>query len=156
MKETFKMHIDWSVNVEGQIVCQTMEFPPDFWPVKVFGGCEDFVYFRKYQTSLAQAVYPIGIWAFTGLDRGDIVETELNVETDNGIPLVQTSYHKEGLTSFDGWQWFYLGWYGRTCALQVLNVIFSCRVTGLNKASELSARFHCGLRVIGSKENRLS
>jgi len=146
--------ITWSTNVEGEIVCQTMEFPPGFWPVTVFGGSEDLVYRRKYQTSLARAVFPLGIWAFIGLDRGDIVEVELNVETDFGVPLVQTSYHKERLDSFEGWRWFGLEWYRQQ--LQVLNVIFSCRVTGPNKgigesADELSAMFHCGLRVIGEE-----
>ena len=147
--------IVWSENNAAgklnRLTCQTMKFPDGYWPVTVYGGSEQMVYRRKHQTSMNRALEPIGFWVFIGLERGDLVETEFNVEDRDGIPLVLTSWHKPETDQFDGWRWYPIDWYDGK--VQGLNVIYSCRVTGENhyvpRDEPLTAVFHCGLRVIG-------
>lgn len=149
-----KMHnIRWVTNEDGGLLCQTIKFPPDFWPVTVQGGSESGVYTRQYLTSISHKVRPVGAWSFIGLEQGDIVEIDLNIESEHGIPLVLTSWHKEVPTAFPGWVWTDLSWY--TEPVQILHVLFRCRVTNKNRwvfggrKNELSAVFHAGIRIIG-------
>lgn len=138
----------WSVNGKGRVLCCTLEMPVGYWPVTVRGGDEKFVWRRRWQTSLPTPLSPYRLWTFCGLDRGDIVETELNIETHDGIPIFMSSFHKEAATAYEGWRTTgALDWVGK---IQKINIIMSCRVNGKNAQGELSARYHAGIRLVGA------
>jgi hypothetical protein len=143
------MEIKWRPNkTKGTLVVQTMVFPDNYWPVIVFGGCEDNVFRRSWWTSLSTKIIPQGIWTFIGLDRGNIVEADIEVYTQEDIPLVLRSLHKETLGNYDAWQYNSIDYVGAT---QVVKVAVTCRVNGKNLTlpRQLQARFHVGVVLIG-------
>ena len=143
-----EMEIKWKKSeTENNLIAQTMEFPDKYWPVPIFGGDEKNVFRRSWKTSLSATTIPKGIWTFIGLDRGDIVEGDIEVWTQKGLPLVLRSFHKEALGNFDAWQFNPIEYIG---PIRRLRVGTTCRVNGKNVIhGGLQARFHIGIIIVG-------
>lgn len=142
--------IRWSLSrPDPYLVSQAMLFPKGFWPITVRGGDEVHVWKRSWKTTLNVEVEPIGVWTFIGLDRGDIVEADVEVYTENGTPLVLRSVHKETLAMYDAWQYNKVREVG---GVRLVKVFMSCRA-GVNEllGDRLSARIHFGVIIIGRK-----
>ncbi len=148
------MEIKWKASKShGNIITQTMEWPKKYWPQTVFGGSEQNVYRRSWLSTLDTEIRPLDIWTFIGLDRGDIVEADVEVYTEKGIPLVLRSLHKEVSGIFDAWQHNCLPYLE---PIRIIRVVATCRVNGRNVFGRnvllhkrLEARFHLGVIIIG-------
>lgn len=153
--------MEWTTNKHGLYVCHTAILDG---PIEVAGGDESLVYRDEQNVTLPSKVIPDSLFLFIGLDRGDIVEVEFNIETSRGIPLVQSSIHKEIPNNFDAWRQFKIGGYANEHLID-LKIVRSCRVNGKNELvppsrlsdeaqalfpdPELAARVHFGLRIVG-------
>lgn len=140
--------ITWVVNTdeESGLVSYTLRWPKDYMPVTVRGGSEDLVYRRKWLISLPEKIAITQIWTFMGLDRGDLVEMDVEIDTEHGVPLVRRSLHKETYVVYDAWE---VKEISTPVRAQALNVGLLGRVTGINWASKLQARCHWGIRIVG-------
>jgi len=105
--------------------------------VKVEGGSEDLVFYRRAEVDFGASYRLSEISTFIGLDRGDIVEADIYVDTSAGVRVYQRSFHKEALQSYEAWDSH------PTLPLLVRHVVinFACRVNGRNAAGQLSARY---------------
>ena len=141
--------IRWSLSCpDPYLVSQAMIFPKGYWPITVKGGSEAETWKRTWQTTLNVKVEPVGVWTFIGMDRGDIVEADVEVYTQNGTPIVLRSVHKEVPATYDAWQYNKVDEVG---GVRQVKVFMACRVNGknLHLDDRLSARIHYGVIIIG-------
>ena len=138
----------WESHQAGDLIVQTLVWPDGYWPVIVQGGKESLVLRRSWRTRMPVPMSPVGVWTFIGLDRGDIVEADIDVYGPKGIPLAHRSMHKEGMISYDAWRYCPIGAMG---ALRRIRLDIVCRVNGINEhlGNRLSARVHYGLQIVG-------
>ncbi len=139
--------IHWKAHRAGAVITQTLVWPDGYWPQTVQGGDESLVFRRKWRSTLADKMIAVGVWTFIGLDRGDIVEADIDVY-GQGIPLAHRSLHKEGVATYDAWKYHPVG---PGVSVQRVAVHLACRVNGENEhlANRLSARVHYGLQIVG-------
>jgi hypothetical protein len=112
----------------------------------VKGGSEDLVYRQRIEIPFDETVVIYKASTFIGLDRGDVVEADVELEAVGGFRFYQRSFHKEWLVSYEAWL---------TKAISVttdrVTVVLLCRVNGTQQNSEHprykqgSARFHAGV-----------
>ena len=124
-------------------------------PIIVWGGDEAYV-FRQGRKLQRGGHLIARIRPFMGLDRGDLVEMDLEIQDVDGIPLADPiSFHKEVMTAYNA----YHPMITLDHPVDRILVATTCRVTGPNMAftteelvregrpSRLSARAHWGLWI---------
>lgn len=135
------LHIYWQESHDpgSGLYCQNLIFPKDYWPVTVKPG--EIWERREWKTSMNRMTGILGIWTFLGHDRGDVAESDINVETETGIPLVQRSEHRI-FTDYDADVYYDVSKYG--IYTQNLRMWLKCGPT-----TDKPVRYHVGIRVIG-------
>ena len=88
-----KEHIGWITHkdVKNHLVNYQMVWPGGYWPKTIAHG-EQFD--RRWLISLPEKIRLIGIWTFLGHDAGDRAESDINISSEFGIPLVRRSDHR--------------------------------------------------------------
>ena len=130
-----------SYDPESGVYVQNLRFPDGYWPVTV---CRPDIWERvEWDTTMNRPLDLIGIWTFLGHDRGDVAESDINIETGTGIPLVQRSEHRV----FDRYD---ADVYYDLTALRIrahwLRLWLKCNPTDPDRPQ---VRYHAGIRVIG-------
>jgi len=146
--------IDWIVSNPDKrgMKSWTLQLPQ--MPVMVLGGDEERVYRRTWRVPFVSnhVVDIYEAWSFIGVDRGDVVEADIEVSTMEGTRYHLRSEHKESMMSYDAW-WSCPA----SAASEGAVVSVTCRVNGRQqdidhpRYGSLTARVHFGL-VLNGKE----
>ena len=146
--------IDWIRSEADQRGLRSWTLRLPQMPVMIFGGCEELVYRRIWTVPFASndLVDIFEVWSFIGVDRGDIVEADIEVASLEGVRYHLRSEHKESMMSYDAW-------WGCPASVASRGAVVSvvCRVNGRQQDSDhprhgtLTARVHFGL-VLNGKE----
>ena len=127
-----------SYDEESGLYCENLIYPDGCWPVTV---PPKPVWERHFSTSMNRKLHILGVWTFLGHDRGDVAESDINIETGSGIPLVQRSEHRI-FADYDADVYYDLSSLDVTA--QTLRMWLKC-----NPTTDSSVRYHVGVRVIG-------
>lgn len=122
-----------------------------FMPVNVRGGSEAYVYRRAWEVPLPEELTIVKVSTFIGLDRGDIVEADIELRAKpSGFWFYQRSLHKEL------WYMTFEAWETKAVAVrtEIIEVSVVCRVNGKNRNQDhprygtLTARVHFGVVLV--------
>ena len=138
-----------SYDKPSQLYCENLIYPDEYWPVTVrprtmwqrLTRQSRTIWERQFYTSMNRPLALIGIHTFLGHDRGDVAESDINIETDTGIPLVQRSEHRI-FDDYDADVYYDLS--SLDAKVQTLRMWLKC-----NPTTNKSVRYHVGVRVIG-------
>jgi hypothetical protein len=130
-----KVKVTVTRDPENRLVNITVDLTENL--VTVRGGSEDFVFARRAEVDFGAAYSLVEIRTFLGLDRGDIVEADLYVDTAAGVRVYQRSLHKEVPGNYEAWD------RQETVPLRVRHVViyFGCRVNAKNAIGQDTARY---------------
>lgn len=139
--------IDWEVRplfyLDHTAWAYTLKFPKGFFPISLVRGEEPWA--RKWWVPFPFSSPPkriVGVERFMGVDVGDIVEMDLELDTSDGFPLYRESLHKETLESYDAWGLFDVDWPSLEGVYVGLKGACTCHNDRLNRNW---ARLHWGL-----------
>ena len=142
MTESNDIYWTEAYDKESGIWVQNWKFPKNYWPITVKG--REVWERADWPTSLNRKLKLIGIWTFLGHDRGDQAESDINIDTYTGIPLVQRSEHRI-FTDYDADVYYDLR-HLNICA-QTLRIWLKSAAT-----TDGSVRYHVVIRVLGREK----
>lgn len=107
MSPVYEPLVDWERrdHSDGMVSALTLKFTPDdFFPHALKLG--DAPFYRKWYVPFPHDFRWIicGGWRFMGVDAGDLVEMDLELDDSEGLAIYRESRHKETINDYDAWE----------------------------------------------------